>query len=247
MEILNFELQGRTWLLPVVNDDLSSTSTMDFPNESIRIAFELADDTNEMMMLQANTFFNESREMRILLAPLLCDDGQLRIPKWRHNRLNWNEHVQKLQHEGTFNRMYRMSLESFNKLVDLLREEITVDFAKSSNSTRGNEPIFPELVVAAGLLAHGMNCNHLLVKEVVGCSKSSIDRVVEMFRLAVLGCSELDIKLPTTEQELQAAADGFDRKSYAQGIFYGVVGAIDRRCRNQCFPLGLVWPPLNRS
>jgi len=47
-----------------------------------------------------------------------------------------------------------------------------------------------------------------------------------LFHHAVIDCEELEIKLPWTPEELKAAADAFNRKSQAQQLFYGVVGAI---------------------
>ena len=38
-------------------------------------------------------------------------------------RMNWAEHIEHLERRGTFHRMYRMSLASFNKLVSLLQAE----------------------------------------------------------------------------------------------------------------------------
>ena len=49
----------------------------------------------------------------------------VRIPKWEHQRIDWNEHVTKLLHENRFHREYRMSLEAFNQLLELLRPSIT--------------------------------------------------------------------------------------------------------------------------
>ena len=43
----------------------------------------------------------------------------VRIPKWEQ-RIVWNEHVKKLLHENRFHREYRMSLEAFNQLLELL-------------------------------------------------------------------------------------------------------------------------------
>ena len=45
----------------------------------------------------------------------------VQIPKWEHQRIDWNEHVTKLLHEKRFHREYRMSLEAFNQLLEFLQ------------------------------------------------------------------------------------------------------------------------------
>ena len=44
-----------------------------------------------------------------------------------------------------------MSLEAFQKLLEILRPAISVDLLKSRNSMPDSEPIFPELVMHIGL------------------------------------------------------------------------------------------------
>jgi hypothetical protein len=44
---------------------------------------------------------------------------------------DWDEHVTKLLHENRFHHEYRMSLEAFNQLLELLRSSITVSAVKS--------------------------------------------------------------------------------------------------------------------
>ena len=58
----------------------------------------------------------------------------VRIPKWKHQQIDWNEHVTKLLHENRFHREYRMSLEAFNQLLELLRPSLTVHVVKSQIS-----------------------------------------------------------------------------------------------------------------
>ena len=59
----------------------------------------------------------------------------VQIPKWVHQQIDWNEHVTKLLHENRFQREYRMSLEAFNQLLELLRPSITVKVVKSNASS----------------------------------------------------------------------------------------------------------------
>jgi hypothetical protein len=60
-----------------------------------------------------------------------------------------------------------------------------------------------------------------------GMSEQSTDRVIDVFLDKVLACEALHIKIPTTREDLQRLANGFNRVSTAMGIFKGVVGAID--------------------
>ena len=39
---------------------------------------------------------------------------------WVRSRMNWDDHVNKLQHENLFERKYRMTHRAFQKLVNLL-------------------------------------------------------------------------------------------------------------------------------
>ena len=67
--------------------------------------------------------------------------------KWKNNRINWKEHVKRELHTGTFDTKYHMPYASFTKLVSLIRDDITLDVVKSMNSSGGNTPIYPELII----------------------------------------------------------------------------------------------------
>uniref|UniRef100_A0A7S1Y476 Uncharacterized protein n=1 Tax=Grammatophora oceanica TaxID=210454 RepID=A0A7S1Y476_9STRA len=88
-------------------------------------------------------------------------------------KVTWGRHVEVLQHRGEFGRTYHMELETFEKLVEILRPSVTLDAMKSSSSTQGESiPIYPELVVAVGLrwLGGGKYCDvdcHILCSSCV--------------------------------------------------------------------------------
>jgi hypothetical protein len=115
--------------------------------------------------------------------------------KWKHECLDWNDHVAKLVHQENFDRTYRMSLDALNTLLEHLRPWIQPDLVKSLNSC--DEPIFPELVLATGLrwLAGG---KYVDLKEVYDYSTSSYYRCRDLFLNAVLACDALRIKWPST-------------------------------------------------
>ena len=47
-------------------------------------------------------------------------------------RLCWNDHADKSEREGTFQRKYRMKTRTFKKLVALLRPALERDYCKNS-------------------------------------------------------------------------------------------------------------------
>lgn len=149
-----------------------------------------------------------------------------RAIKWINKRINWNEHVEREQHTKTFESKYHMPLASFNRLVNLLRPAITLDYVKSINSTSGNTPIYPELIVAASLRYLGGEYIKSL-EDIFGVDDSSLPRLIDLFFDAVERCPSLAIKLPTTRAELDEVAAGFNCISSADGLFNGCVGAID--------------------
>ena len=143
--------------------------------------------------------------------------------KWQHERLSWNQHVEKLLHEEGFDRKYRMSYDAFTLLLDLLRPDITCDIIKSLNSC--DEPIYPELVLASGLRWLGGG-SYLDQKDVYSFSRSSYYRIQDIFLDAVLKCEELDIRFPDTAEELESVRVRFESKS-TNRVIQGCVGAID--------------------
>ena len=62
-------------------------------------------------------------------------------------RLNWERHVKLLLREGLFKRMYRMSHASFVKLLQMLHPWLLVDHRKSSNASKGKQPIGAEIIM----------------------------------------------------------------------------------------------------
>ena len=146
-----------------------------------------------------------------------------RKTKWKHQRLNWNEHKEKKVHEGTFDQKYQMSVEAFDNLVELLRPMITQDQIKARNSC--GEPINPELVVAMGLcwLAGG---SYHDIMDTFSVSQSSFYRARDIFLDAVIACDALKIRFPETPSELENVRKRFAAKS-TNKVIRGCVGAID--------------------
>jgi hypothetical protein len=146
--------------------------------------------------------------------------------KWQHQRLNWDEHVQKLRHTQEFSTYYHMSEETFSILLETIRDDITANHIKSKNSTSGNDPIYPELVLASGLEFMG-GCAYKHIALIYGMSLSSAKRIVCKFWNAVIFNPAFSLALPYTLEELEANACAFEEKSKAFGLFKGVIGALD--------------------
>lgn len=92
----------------------------------------------------------------------LANDCQF---KWKHERLNWVDDVEQLEHEDQFDVMYRMSLDAFNQLVVILRPKINVGYKQSfiRSTPDANDNIYQELIVAIGIwwLSGGVYHLHL--------------------------------------------------------------------------------------
>ena len=67
--------------------------------------------------------------------------------KYRHTRMNLTEHIEMINYISDFEGTYRMSEQSFNALLEGIREDITLSFIHSSQSSSGNDPIYPELIL----------------------------------------------------------------------------------------------------
>jgi hypothetical protein len=66
------------------------------------------------------------------------------------------------------------------------------------------------------------------IADIFGVSDSSVDRCIDIFLDKVMACEELQIKAPSTGQELRELANGFSSVSSAGiKVFDGCVGAID--------------------
>lgn len=146
--------------------------------------------------------------------------------KYKHRRINWEEHMDMLRHTRQFQSRYHMKESSFNTLINLLRDDIKVNEVRSRASSMGNEPIFPELVAAAGLRFLGGEFPKSLA-DIYGMSVASTDRVIRLFLKAVIMCDSLSLQIPVTKDELKKGAGDFTNISGAFGLYHGVIGAID--------------------
>ena len=101
--------------------------------------------------------------------------------KFRHVRVDWEYHVEMLEHTNEFERRFRMSRQMFDDLVEELCIPLTVSYAQSMRSTSGNEPIYPEVIVAIGLRILGPSDTIYSCADNYGLSVASTKRVFELF------------------------------------------------------------------
>ena len=113
------------------SDDDSSISSSDSPRRGWE---EWSDDEihQDLQDLQDFEFLNSVH--------------RLRIDKWEHSRLNWDDHVRQLVHEDSFENEYGMPLSCYKGLVHILHPKLQ----KKDYNCRG-ELITVEHVVANGL------------------------------------------------------------------------------------------------
>ena len=73
-----------------------------------------------------------------------------RRTKWEHKQLAWLDHVKKLHHEKMLTQTYRMSLEAFDTLVNLLYGNISYNYSKYG-FTSSQDPIEAEITAATAV------------------------------------------------------------------------------------------------
>ena len=168
---------------------------------------------------------DEEDELFFALA-LATQALQTRRVKWRHERKGWAEWSTYLDHTRGWEPRYHMSKNSFNKLVEILRNQLAIDELQSLRSSGGSDPISPEITVAAGLRFLG-GTPVTSVADVYHFSISSARRVIDNFLVAVDENPTLKIRMPKTDEELWKITKGFDEISGASGLYDGAVGALD--------------------
>ncbi len=129
--------------------------------------------------------------------------------------------------QNEFGVTFRMSLLSFNKLVETLRVKLEAGVDQAQRSCKKSGPTLPELVVAMSLrwLAGGQWQD---IKKVYGVSKSHFYLLRKKFMNAVVTCAALEIRLPDASDitALQLLASQFEGNASVP-VFRGCVSALD--------------------
>jgi hypothetical protein len=148
-----------------------------------------------------------------------------RDPSVFDQRLMWADYVKrhtKRKRNIAFTRRLRMELKSFNKLLELIREDLEVN--QRMAALRG-KAIIPELCLFCTVrwLAGG---SYLDIVDITGISVPSFYRIVWKTCEAIMKSPALDMKLPKTPEECELAAAGFRSISYDEAI-PNCVGVLD--------------------
>jgi hypothetical protein len=160
------------------------------------------------------------RDMEDLLF-LQRHTAEMRNERWDHERLDWNQHVAQLQHEGSFVNEYTMSASAHGKLVRILDPILQ----RVEYNSRSSQPILVEHIVATGLrvLAGGRVKDQ---RHIIGSCLTAGYVATDDFIDAVNSAPELDIRLPQTVEEWRHINAGFTRKS-SDRLIDGCVGVFD--------------------
>ncbi len=128
-------------------------------------------------------------------------------------------------HEKEFKKFYRMSLFSFNILLELVRPHIKFNLKQSSNASKGRRLIIHEIILHCTLryLAGG---SYHDIHTTAGLSRASFYRCIYRGIDSINSCPQLKLKFSFTLSELHQTAMDFEGHS-AHGIFNGCVGALD--------------------
>jgi hypothetical protein len=138
------------------------------------------------------------------------------------NRMNWHLHTQSLLNENLFHVKYRMSIESFNKLLDLLspRLQLKDKYAAVNDSKPISREIMLHSVIwfLAGASYHD-------ICAMAHISKASFFCLMWHAIDTINSCESLDVTLPTLH-ELSSLQVAF-RNISCSGVMDGCVGALD--------------------
>jgi len=137
-------------------------------------------------------------------------------------RMNWHRYVESFLHENLFHVKYRMSIASFNKLLNLLRPALQLNHKYAVMT--GMEPICCEIMLHC-MIRYLAGGSYHDVRATVFISKPSFYHLVWHTIDCINSCQALDVKLPGID-ELNCVREGFKRIS-ADGIMNGCVGALD--------------------
>jgi len=209
-------------------DNLFQTYYQEDSNLEIRNAFDTIASRGDLPTLALDIIYSHmfsseihrsdglDSEVCALAACVLSTN--FRGPAMECQRLNWDMHVKTLLLEGSFREFYRMSNNSFCKLLQHLSASLTV------NKQRGNS-VVPEIIMHCTLryLAGGSFSD---IRATAGLSKATFYYCIHRGIDAINSCLALALQFPMTEDELKTTALEFQGKS-SFGMLNGCIGALD--------------------
>lgn len=174
----------------------------------------------------------KKKKIAVLAAAAFIADEEdaaqdTRAPAFCRERLNWNHHILMYQNEGpeAFQKYYRMSHHSFNKLADLLRPRLEGNKKMAKLRTQGQHIISSEMSLHCALrFLSGAPCADIRNK--IGVSESYFYHILYKTVDAILCLEDLAYRFPQTAEEIAAAAAGFKKISSYQ-VMQGCIACID--------------------
>jgi len=208
-------------------DDLDPPDLRPVVDDSLEHILENFDAYHEMRLMNEEDW-DDLDAVRLVFE----QNRRKRKAKHRHDRKQWDAHEDMLLQTDAFDQRFRMPEEHFYPLLDAIRDAITVDFKRSRNSTGGNDPIYPEVVIVMGLRFTGLGSTIFDLADLYGMSESSVQRCVNMFLDAIdfnTDLAELQIKLPdpTDLNTLNELAQGWSSISTVHGLMTHNLGCLD--------------------
>jgi hypothetical protein len=210
----------------VTNDIMVTTSEDGYSSDESTI---LEDDLiNHLLMSDSDDEDNNAatNQRKLLVNTSFLLYKQVRDSYYVRDRLIWLDHTSQLTKEGpkAFSQMYRMSLNSFNKLCIMLKDFLQVDVDMSNRRTNKLE-ISNEIILSSYLRWIGGGSYHD-IRITAGISISSFYQCIIKCTNAINDCNQLAYYFPKTNQQLMKASDAFNNISSNNAII-GCVGCID--------------------
>ena len=199
----------------------SSSTNSDWKSEDEGFDLNNSHDNHNVHPITSTTDNPTDRLQDMHDVAFLDRVQQIRNDRWEHSRLNWNAHVVQLQHEGSFENEYLMSLRSHGRLVRILDPLLQ----RKEYNSRGPEPILVEHIVGNGLriVSGGRpKCQRMIF----GMCKDASYKAFIDFVNAVNTAPELAIEMPSTPEEWNTIYNNYKKKSTNE-IMAGCVACID--------------------
>ena len=142
------------------------------------------------------------------------------------DRLDWDRHVQELCQEGgvAFVQLYRMDLQAFNKLCDILCPKLFKD--ERMSRTRTDKATISTEIALHCFLRWAAGGSYLDIRLCAGISITSFYTCIHSCMDALYKSPELAYSFPTTPEEIEQACAGF-RSCSSHDLIRGCVACID--------------------
>ena len=157
------------------DDDIGSSNEGVYINDSVFFDTSMEEhDTGLVPIFDIKAHEAGGRDIADLAY--LSTLSNVRKERWQHQRLVWENHLQLIFHEETFNNEYRMSYGAFSVRIEILQPILQ----RNANKCIDSEPIMTEHIMAMGLryLAGGRVLDN---RRFIGMDKSAAYSAVDDF------------------------------------------------------------------